>query len=283
MGRIIKGLLVTLCGVATTVLTAMGLVYLELKQDFAFYGLVYGFVIPFGAFISGLVAASGYFFGSRLLNFRPGRLVLWSMVAVSGGNFFFIYWLKYLYLTEDGEPIRSAISFHEYLTYTLSHTSVSMSQFSSDTVSLGIGGYLYAAMLIAGFAFGGWCIYNLVRSAPYCEVCGVYLKKKGKQTRYFERRDQLVDCIAAFKARTERGEFRKAMQEHASAGSNMVDDTKGYSLIAEVKQCKGCGRQWFRLIAKQRVNKSWNVIPELKYETFSTETVDALEEMTGVS
>ncbi len=76
MDRIAKGLIVTIFGIATTVLTAAGLVYMELRYDCAIYGFVYAFVLPFGAFISGVVAASGYYIGSRLVSFRPRRGVL---------------------------------------------------------------------------------------------------------------------------------------------------------------------------------------------------------------
>jgi len=215
------------------------------------------------------------------MSFRPGRGVLLNMIAVSGANFFFIYWLKYEYLTVDGEPIRKWITYPDYLAFTLSHTSVKLSQFSQDTVVLGFWGYAYAALLIVGFAFGGYCIYNLVRSAPYCDECGFYLKKKGKQTRYFERLEQMANCIADFRLTTGRGEFRKAMNEHAAAGSKIVEDAKGYAAIVEVHECRGCGKQWFDLHGKQRVNKRWNEMAKLRYSTFSTEKVDALEEMTS--
>jgi hypothetical protein len=279
MDRLIKGFIVTLFGIATTVLTAFGLVYLELRYDCAIYGFVYGFVLPFGAFLSGLVAASGYFFGSRLLSYLPKRSMLVIMMVVSGANFFFIYWLKYCYLTVDGEPVRNFMTYPAYLAFALTHTNFKPDQFS-DSFTLGWAGYGYGVLLILGFAFGGWCIYNLVRSRPYCEECGIYLKKMGKQTRYFVRREQLVDSVAAFKALTGRGEFLKAVNEHAGTGTNRADDSTGYCSVVDVKECKRCGKQWFELIPKQRVNKSWNEIRELKVSTFSTERVQALEEMT---
>ena len=40
--KLLRGVIVNLFGMATTALTAIGLVYLELRYDFAFYGLVYG-------------------------------------------------------------------------------------------------------------------------------------------------------------------------------------------------------------------------------------------------
>jgi hypothetical protein len=281
MDRMLKGLIVTLFGVATTALTAAGLVYLELRYDCAIYSFVYGFVIPFGAFLSGLVAASGYLVGSRLLSYRPGRALLAVLLAVSGGNFFLIYWLKYVYTTVDGEPIRGWISYSGYLAFTLRHTSLGTGDAGDQGVALGAGGYAFAALLIVGFALGGFCMYALVRSAPYCEGCGLYLKNKGKQTRYFERQEQLIDCTASFRLLAEQGEFREAMYGHAETGTKMEGDATGYASIAGVMQCRGCGKQWFQLLARKRVNKKWTVMAELKYAAFGTETVDALEEMTG--
>jgi hypothetical protein len=49
MGRRLKGLTATLCGVATTALTAAGLVCLELRCGCAIYGFVYGLGLTPGA------------------------------------------------------------------------------------------------------------------------------------------------------------------------------------------------------------------------------------------
>ncbi len=156
MDRVLRGFIVTLFGIGTTLLTAAALVYLELHYNCAFYGYVYAFVIPIGAITSGFVAASGYFAGSRLLSYRPGRGMLGTMLGVSGGNFFLIYWLEYHWLKVDGEYVRNWITFPAYLKVVLTHTAISIGagQSPSDTFELGIGGYLYAALLIFGFACG---------------------------------------------------------------------------------------------------------------------------------
>jgi hypothetical protein len=285
MDRLLRGFIVTLFGVGTTLLTAVALVYLELRYDCAFYGYVYAFVIPIGAITSGFVAASGYFAGSRLLSYRPGRGMLVTMLGVSGGNFFLVYWLEYMLLKVDGISIRSFMSYSAYLRFTLTHTVITMDpgQYSGDQFTLGMGGYLYAAVLILGFALGGFLVFGLMRLAPYCEACSLYMKKYGSQTRYFVRQEEMTAAAAAFQAEMGRGQFRRAMEIHSEAGMRGMDASTGYSLCAEVRQCKECRNQWIQLIEKQRVNKAWNKIPEFRYSAYCTERVDGLEQLAGSS
>lgn len=266
-------------GIATTLLTAAGLVYMELRYDCAIYGFVYGFVVPMGAILSGFVAASGYFFGSRFLSFRPGRAFFVNMLAVSGANFFFIYWLKYQYLKVDGESVRDWMTFPAYLKFALTHTTLTIGQPAGDSVSLGAGGYLYAALLILGFACGGYFIFNLTRSAPYCESCSLYMKEQGSQTRYFVSWDPVAACFAGFKSEAGQGHFREAMEIHATAGLREADATTGYSLGVEFKHCRRCGKQWLELRAKQRVNDSWNRMAKMNYSIYCTESIDVLEKL----
>jgi hypothetical protein len=277
--RLLRGTLVTLLGIATTVLTAAGLVYLELRYDCAIYGFLYGFVIPFGAMLSGFVAASGYYFGSRVLSFRPGRGLFVNMLAVSGGNFFFIYWLKYTQMKVDGEPVSKWMTFADYLGFTLTHSAFTLGHSAGDRFVLGAGGYLYAALLIVGFACGGYFMFNLTRSTPYCEVCGLYMKKQGSQTRYFVRREDLAAAFAAFKTEAERGQIRKAVEFHARTGLREADETTGYSLGVEFMHCKRCGQQWLKLAPKQRVNESWNRMSDFRYESYCGERVDGMEKL----
>jgi len=275
--RLLRGLIVTLFGISTTLLTAAGLVYLELKQDCAIYGFVYGLVIPFGAMLSGFVAASGYYFGSRLVSFRPGWGMFGTMVGISGGNFFLIYWLKYTLLRVDGEPIRNWMTYEAYVRYALTHTAFQMGPNSNGPVVLGWGGYAYAGLLILGFACGGYFVFHLVRSAPYCQACGLYMTKQGSQVRYFVRRDDLAACVAEFKYDDRLGQTRKAMELHARTGVREADRTTGYSLRVEFKHCVRCGQQWLGLVAKERVNKFWQRMTGLRYGAYCSESVDVME------
>jgi len=205
--------------VASTLLTAAGLVYLEVYQNCAIYSLVYALVIPFGAMVSGAVAASGYAVVARMVNYRPGRGMLVCIGGLSGATFFLIYWLKYALTAVNGTPLRQAMLFRRYLAYELAHTAVDLGAIADEPVQLGYAGYAFAALQIAGFALGGLCIYVWLRGLPYCQACSLYMKKGGRQTRYFTRREQMNGCLQAFKAKADAGQFRQAVFLHAGAGS----------------------------------------------------------------
>ncbi len=281
--RVLRGTIVTLFGIATTVLTAIGLVYLELRFDCAIYGFVYGFVIPFGAFLSGCVAASGYYFGAKLLSYRPGRVFFANVLAVSCANFFLIYWLKYTQLKVDGEAVSKWMSYPDYLRFALKRTVFTMGASPSDRFVLGAGGYAYAALLILGFACGGYLVFALARAAAYCEACSLYMQKQGSQTRYFVSREELADCGAGFKAEAERGRFRKALELHAAAGPREPGENTGYSIAVEFRHCKRCGQQWLELVGKQRVNDAWTRISDVRYTSYCTERIDAMEKLAGAT
>ncbi len=281
MGLYVRALIVTLCGVATTALTAIGLVYLELNYDCAIYGFVYGFVLPFGAILSGMVAASGYFLGSRLLNYRPGRAMFVNILGVSAANFFFIYWLKYRLLQVEGEPVRNWFSFAAYLRVALTQTAITVGHMQDHPISLGLWGYLYAAVLILGFALGGYFIFNLTRSAPYCQACSRYMKKQGSQIRYFARFEQMAAGFADFQDAAADGQMAKAVNRHAASGLRQADASTGYALQIKFRDCPRCGQQHIELNGRKRINTSWSNVSNLKYAAYTSDRIMVIETLAG--
>ena len=75
MNQVGDNFVIGMCGLATSIATALALVFLELSVLFAFYSLVYFLVVPIGAIISGGVAASGYYIGARWVNARPTKKI----------------------------------------------------------------------------------------------------------------------------------------------------------------------------------------------------------------
>lgn len=280
MEKIFRSILVTVFGIATTLATTAALVYLDLRANFGIYTYLYGF-IPIGAMFAGTVAASGYYFGSRWMSYRPGRWFFVNILAVSCANFFLIEWVEYWLLESDGVLVRTFMPFPAYLAYTFTHTSLTtnFTGQSGDATQLGAFGYLYAAVLIVGFACGGSLIYLLTRARAYCEACSRYMKKQGSQNRYFPRREALDACWNGMKEESNRKQFRKAVQLHADSGTREIDEGSGYSLEVKFWHCKICGNQRMVLLAKQRVNKKWNLISNLHYSAYCTERIDVIENM----
>src|SRR5262245_6601007 len=87
--------LIGICGLTTSLLTALILWLVQRKLGFAFYMLAFWFVIPAGAMLSGLVAASGYYGGAWFFGRRPTRVFLINVIMISVATYFFIRYLQY--------------------------------------------------------------------------------------------------------------------------------------------------------------------------------------------
>ena len=71
------------CRLATSALTALILLWIDLKFGFALYTWTVWFVIPVGAILAGFAGASGYYAGSWWFGRRPTRLLLQNVVLAS--------------------------------------------------------------------------------------------------------------------------------------------------------------------------------------------------------
>ena len=107
MKNFMSDLAISLCGLVSTAVTVVALVFMELEWDFAFYSLLHFFVIPTGAIISGAGAASGYYFGALLLHTKPTIRVLLNMLLISVLAYFSINYVLYSMLEIDGVAVSS--------------------------------------------------------------------------------------------------------------------------------------------------------------------------------
>lgn len=286
MMRFTQNLVLALCGAVTSAITAAFLVFVELRWGWALYSYSLWVIIPVGAVLAGFAASSGYYLGARLLNFRPARDLLVGIAAVSVGTFFFIYWLEYVFLTVDGKAISDAVSYSEFLNFAITHTALSFGfrgHFVANSIDIGTtGGYLYAFIQILGFAIGGFLIYIYLVSLPYCKECGLYLKDKGTQTRYFGTPDEVKASTAAFLAIAGEHRFQESIRRHAATGSaKPTGGADSFSSSVEVKRCKGCEKHWLQFAVKRWVNdkKEWKEIPDLNYSRFLMERVEVAKSL----
>src|SRR4051812_24794644 len=92
--RTFQDFLVTGCGILTSILTALILALIE-RWGLAVYSFTVWFVIPVGAMLAGLAAASGYYVGARYFHHRPTRLLLFNVMSVAVSTYFLINFLNY--------------------------------------------------------------------------------------------------------------------------------------------------------------------------------------------
>ena len=146
MKRLSEDLLVTAFGAATSLATAFLLWGVEELFGFSFYTWMFWFIIPAGALISGFAAAAGYYWGARLFNHRPSRMLLANLVLISVGTFFLVHYLSYYNLEVDGVPLRQRVPFLAYLDAVLTHASMTFRIHAAKVGSsgeMGAWGYVF--------------------------------------------------------------------------------------------------------------------------------------------
>jgi hypothetical protein len=269
-------MIATYSGVASTVAVAALLVFVELRYDIAIYGYLYG-PFPVGALLAGLVAASGYYLGARLASYQPGKLFLANILAVSGGNFFLIYFFDYWFGEQDGQRVRTLISFPAYLLFELTHTTLTSGTNDTDPTHLGAWGYLYGVGLILGFAAGGLIVWAIIRSMAYCTHCCLYMKKQGAQTRYLPSKADLTAVFNFFKQEAEAGHTRAAIAAHSQSGERTAMPSTGYSLTVRFDSCPQCGHQRMNTVARERTNNRWTAVANFQYCRYADERIDVME------
>jgi len=265
----LENIIISACGAATSLLTALLLFGIERLFGFSFYTWILWFVIPVGALLTGLVASTGYYCGARLFNHRPSRGLLLNILLVAVGCFFLIHYLGYYSLNVDGPPLRTRVAFGSYLKVVLEHTSLSLRVHASvigSTGELGTWGYAYALLQILGFAVGGFCVYILLLEHPFCAHCERYLKRVGKVQRFCESNDLLNNYIEQVRPLLEGGRLTEALAKHDGFGE--ADESRTKQLRAELSnwQCPRCPQNVWRLAFSKRLGSSWMEMPKLKLE-----------------
>jgi hypothetical protein len=272
---------VTLFGAVTSALTALLLFAIERIFEFSLYTWTFWFVIPVGALLSGFAAATGYLWGAKLLNHRPGRALLVSMVAVSAGTFFLIHYMSYAALTAEGSQLRGSLTFPTYLNLVLTHASVSFRFHAAklgETGQLGFLGYAYALLQVLGFAAGGFGVYLHLRELPFCEACSRYLKRTSRVHRFSDRSDELKGLSETIAPLLKAGRLSEVAAAHAAFGDPKAG--KAHTLRAELSLwgCRTCTRNLVRFAVARKSDNDWKDVTEqalegTSYSPVVTETV----------
>jgi hypothetical protein len=249
---------------------------IELRWGHALYSFTFWFVIPAGAICSGMVSATGYLLGAQLLNYRPGLGLLGVILVTSVGMFFLIQGLDYSFMTIEGHALQDAISFGDFLAYTLAHTSLRFGMrghFTGTGVEIGAGGYLFAVVQIIGFLIGGFAVYAYLTSMTYCKDCRLYLSSKGLQTRYFLSAEEMQEASKNILTEMKLGRLQHSVLVHAALGTN-ENASATFSSIVEVKSCKGCDKHWAKFTANRKTGNDWKEISELSFSSFCKEPIE---------
>jgi len=246
-------MMATAFGIVTSVLTALLLAVVQRTFGIAIYSFMVVF-IPLGAILSGLCAASGYYFGARLFHRRPTRILIFNVIAVAILTYFLINYLTYSVLVTNGQPVSKLMGFSQYLDFVLRHQKMEFYTpgIIQRTGDLGGFGYALAALEVFGFAIGGLFAYGHVSSAPYCENCKRYLPRQSTTKRYTDDSKQLQAVHSRLVGLLQHGDTAEAKNCLDSFGS-VTGDAKKMKLNVELKlwKCITCPEEFVELTVKQ--------------------------------
>ena len=167
---------VLLCGLATTALALFGVYVLDrTAEDFHIMGWYANYILPVGAVIVGVVASSGYGLASWFSGIKITKGLLWSVLGLQVLAYFVAQYIEFSGLHLVHRATGEKVGFLEY--YDLTARSFAWQQDNGKPGEpLGIWGYAFRLLEMAGFACGGLIIPAVMKNVPYCQSCQRYMR-----------------------------------------------------------------------------------------------------------
>jgi hypothetical protein len=244
--------IVLLSGLATSALTLLGVYWLSTHTQTNVMGWYANYVIPAGAVLVGLAAASGYGFASWLTGVKISRGLLWSVLLLQLASYFGAQYVEFWTMDlryENGKEV----GFVEYLDF----SARSFAWENKDGTAgqpLGAWGYVFRFLELVGFAAGGLVVPFLLRQAAYCEACQMYMRTRElgllpagilpRKVKKNDLQDQLRFETELKEAQARGDELLKAVARCAAAGQ--VSELRGL-LDAHASGKKECAKLIHRI------------------------------------
>ena len=259
-------LLVTSFGAVTSIIVAGILALLEIKYEFVPYTWSM-YYIPLGAFVSGSLAAGGYYIGARIFNHKPSTMILVNMLAISFTTYLLIQFLGYIYLVVDGKQISDYVPFFEYLDITIRGKVIITRHRGGQTDNSGpIGdwGYVVELIQIIGFSLGGFLPFAHLLSITYCKNCAKYYSAKGKRYHYYGDAELLTGAYARMAKAFEGKDINNIVQTFALEKYLLVRCKEDYlRTVLKLDYCKTCGAHYIQFsVEKYRGRGGWVSVEE---------------------
>lgn len=150
-------------------------------KDFEIMGFYWLFIIPVGAILVGIGAGSGYGF----VSWKTGRKISGSLMAVIvillACGYALAQWVEFNSLREAiWSAMGQRIDFFTYFDITTRDMTLTIGRSQTSTGSLGLLGYLFRLLELAGFSLGGLFIPIILRAKPYCGSCSMYMRRNAR-------------------------------------------------------------------------------------------------------
>jgi hypothetical protein len=228
---LIAGILTSIATVAINAIAARG-------GDGDLLSLSVWFIVPVGAIIGGMAAASGYYFAAVRTHTMPSRTFLLEMIGIAISTWVLALWVSYASAqSSDGTWVRSQLSFWDFFKFQAEHTQLSIYTRAgvSETGELGGLGYAREFVQLLGFMLGGLFVWVTLSEREVCATCRKYAREENLLTKQPPIR------------------LQKAIDESNLSFPNLVRDAElaiGKSPLVgmdlKLLQCPKCFAEWAR-------------------------------------
>ena len=230
----------TFAGILAAVSVVAINVGMQRALDLDFLGLNFWFIVPAGALIGGLGAASGYYAAACATQTLPSRRMLVEMLAIAFSTWLLMHWVEYATITlSDGSLVRDQVPFWYYLRLRTEHMQLVIENQShthpDTTPELGLLGYAHELLQIAGFMLGGFIMWRALRSREACTPCSRY----AHTTKLLERvTSAAFDDIL--------GRAGIMIPAFADRVADALGKRRLVGLNLSIATCPSCNRSWLR-------------------------------------
>ena len=203
--------IVLMSGLLTSAVTLAGVYWLgKNTNDFHIMGWYANYVIPAGAMIVGIAAASGYGVASWLTGTRISKGLLLAVLFLQTGSYVTAEYVDYRDvmdgLRQQGLMFGPEPSFLEYYDFKARNFAWNKPGPGNQAGQpLGGWGYVFVLLGAAGFILSGLIAPAVLYAVPYCDRCQRYMKTKSCS----------AYCLRAYRRRRSPRATRQAQEAHA--------------------------------------------------------------------
>ena len=255
MTQTIRVLLVCAGGWITTLAAALLVLVIRDATSVDFFSVFHCVVVPSGAIGIGIVAASGYYAGARLVHQPPTYLVGAAMIAGALGAQLLLYVLSYLEVARyDGDALRFVSGFPIFVGHYV--TGASFHVRGTEVGEVGALGWVLVGLQCIGLAIGGLAVLGWLALTPWCERCRRYDRPIGRHVRYLHPETAQMYKAAAFADEVGSSDHR----DHLLALPRPTARWAGgmpWRLTLELRRCAGCGAERWRQRMERAPHGSW--------------------------
>lgn len=134
--------------------------------------------------------------------------------------------------------------------------------------------WVVMALQVLGFSMGSLLVYSFLRSRPHCEDCHLLLSRKGAQTRYFERLEEINGSVEDVLSKAKNRRLQLAVQAHGARGAAQKSKATEFASTIRVSLCMRCETHRMDFRAMRKSGASWKEIPVLGYSASSYEPIE---------